>query len=439
MDDMDPLKILRQLGPPSDDDTEMGRRAANAGVPIPTDEDFLSGRVAALLPFAEPARIHRYVPSHSGWESKEVSVVVAAKPFSRGAMRSSFYCVNVQHPDTVLVAKKYRKDKCRTMEQVFADAQMHHVANHWATMFNNYGPPKRVRFLPACAMELYGRTPSVWVGIEPFMRGTYRKHNNNNGFVSKSVKPPAALRAMEPLEGAPDSPRGAAGDGESKLQLEEPTAAETRCTPQAFLHFTFHFSSGNLMVCDIQGVGDVYTDPQILTPSGEGHGRGNIGQRGITKCLKTHVCNAVCRRLGLPPLKHGVSVPVRNPLPSRNGDPVEQADTTRNTGKPPPLELSSPPPRALQSDLSGSQYLLDTPAARGPELSFSAAVPAMHGSPSGTFASPRSGSFSFASPIQLLRRIFRPSSFGGQLPEGPPPGEAADNNVGIRPKSSAGR
>jgi hypothetical protein len=55
------------------------------------------------IPFAEPARIHRNVPSHSGWESKEVSVVVAAKPFSR--MRSSFYCVNVQHPDTVLVAE----------------------------------------------------------------------------------------------------------------------------------------------------------------------------------------------------------------------------------------------------------------------------------------------------------------------------------------------
>jgi hypothetical protein len=70
----------------------------------------------------------------------------------------------------------------------------------------------------------------VWVGIEPFMRGTYRKHNNNNGFVL---------------------------NGESKLQLD---TAETRCTPQAFLHFTFHFSSGNLIVCDIQGVGDVYTD-----------------------------------------------------------------------------------------------------------------------------------------------------------------------------------
>ena len=41
-----------------------------------------------------------------------------------------------------------------------------------------------------------------------------------------------------------------------------------RKTPQAFSHFTFERSGHELMVVDIQGVGDLYTDPQIHTATG---------------------------------------------------------------------------------------------------------------------------------------------------------------------------
>ena len=40
-----------------------------------------------------------------------------------------------------------------------------------------------------------------------------------------------------------------------------------RCTPQAFSHFTAEQSRGELIVVDIQGVDDLYTDPQVLLPS----------------------------------------------------------------------------------------------------------------------------------------------------------------------------
>jgi elongation factor 2 kinase len=53
--------------------------------------------------------------------------------------------------------------------------------------------------------------------------GDYRKHNNNFGYVSD----------------------------------------DERNTPQAFSHFTFEISKRNLLVVDIQGVGDFYTDPQV--------------------------------------------------------------------------------------------------------------------------------------------------------------------------------
>lgn len=46
---------------------------------------------------------------------------------------------------------------------------------------------------------------------------------------------------------------------------------------QAFSHFTFERSGHQLIVVDIQGVGDLYTDPQIHTESGTDFGDGNLG------------------------------------------------------------------------------------------------------------------------------------------------------------------
>ena len=37
-----------------------------------------------------------------------------------------------------------------------------------------------------------------------------------------------------------------------------------RRTPQAFSHFTFERSGHQLIVVDVQGVGDLYTDPQVV-------------------------------------------------------------------------------------------------------------------------------------------------------------------------------
>ena len=42
-----------------------------------------------------------------------------------------------------------------------------------------------------------------------------------------------------------------------------------RQTPQAFSHFTFERSGHELIVVDVQGVGDLYTDPQIHTADGK--------------------------------------------------------------------------------------------------------------------------------------------------------------------------
>ena len=66
--------------------------------------------------------------------------------------------------------------------------------------------------------------------VEHFIEGDYMKYNSNSGFVDNTA---------------------------------------CRQTPQAFSHFTFERSGHELIVVDIQGVGDLYTDPQIHTADGK--------------------------------------------------------------------------------------------------------------------------------------------------------------------------
>ena len=75
-----------------------------------------------------------------------------------------------------------------------------------------------------------------------------------------------------------------------------------RQTPQAFSHFTYCVTRGSMMVVDLQGVGDVYTDPVVLTRDGEGFGMGNIGRKGMDNFFASHRCNNVCIQLGLTPV-----------------------------------------------------------------------------------------------------------------------------------------
>lgn len=216
----------------------------------------------ATLP-SEEAVLHTYSLDTNSWSNTKVTIQIEATPFARGTLRYAYHLNGLAtfgtDSSTCYVAKM-SIDPYEERESYFEDVKMQTLCKQYADEYNNYKPPKTVDFIKAWLLELPSRTDSPLAGVERFIHGPYRKHNNNFGFVSD----------------------------------------EERNTPQAFSHFTYEASKHELLICDIQGVADCYTDPQIHNHDGRGFGKGNMGQRGFNKFLSTHRCNAICRYLKLP-------------------------------------------------------------------------------------------------------------------------------------------
>ena len=102
-----------------------------------------------------------------------------------------------------------------------------------------------------------------------------------------------------------------------------------RNTPQAYSHFSFVASNKQMCVCDIQGVMDMYTDPQVHTADGTGFGQGNLGTDGIHRFLASHQCNEICAFLGLTqPKTEQEEVCVECPPNVRPGEIIDWAVTS---------------------------------------------------------------------------------------------------------------
>lgn len=70
---------------------------------------------------------------------------------------------------------------------------------------------------------------------------------------------------------------------------------------QAFSHFTFERSRGRFLVSDLQGVGNILTDPVIHTLDPERFKLvdPNLGEEGFKFFFASHKCNDICKKLEL--------------------------------------------------------------------------------------------------------------------------------------------
>eukprot|EP01098_Paradermamoeba_levis_P008406 TRINITY_DN3487_c0_g1_i1.p1 TRINITY_DN3487_c0_g1~~TRINITY_DN3487_c0_g1_i1.p1 ORF type:complete len:489 (+),score=129.55 TRINITY_DN3487_c0_g1_i1:115-1581(+) len=207
----------------------------------------------------ETAIKHTFDPELQVWTKRTVQVRMDLQPFAKGGLRKAFYLQDLSESDSELYVGKISLDPFEEREGYFHDVELQLYAEQWAEKFNACDPPKKVQFIKAWILELIERDESPLCAVEKYISGPYRKHNNNFGFVSE----------------------------------------EERNTPQAFSHFTYEASNHQVLICDIQGVDDLYTDPQMHT-AGKGLGRGDLGTKGMSKFIQAHRCNRICKFFRLP-------------------------------------------------------------------------------------------------------------------------------------------
>lgn len=105
---------------------------------------------------------------------------------------------------------------------------------------------------------------------EDFIEGEWEKWNSNSGYVSRST-----------------------------------------ASVQAFCHWTYHHSDGQLLMCDVQGVSNgmsyCITDPCICSTS-QVYGQTDVGIWGINAFFANHVCNQFCNSGWMKPMNNRSSV-----------------------------------------------------------------------------------------------------------------------------------
>lgn len=204
---------------------------------------------------------------HIKLEFIQLSVRSRSTAFEQGGVRAAHYARTAASTNPYVVKSYLKKDQ--GLEHLAQDMQIQALCRAFALEFNGLireYPPLDFVVTSGLHTMADGTVASSFMSLEPFLEGEYTKYNNNTLYAK---------------EDTPD-------DHVNRLA-------------QAFSHFTFERSWGDLMVVDLQGVGTQLTDPSIHTRDEQRFKLcvTNMYAEGFKCFFASHHCNSVCRELGL--------------------------------------------------------------------------------------------------------------------------------------------
>eukprot|EP01006_Ploeotia_vitrea_P043053 TRINITY_DN66683_c7_g1_i1.p1 TRINITY_DN66683_c7_g1~~TRINITY_DN66683_c7_g1_i1.p1 ORF type:complete len:345 (+),score=57.16 TRINITY_DN66683_c7_g1_i1:904-1938(+) len=244
--------------------------------------DLNSKAVDALVPHNNTLMSHNdNNPTHNNtilacWEKH---------PWQTGGFRHAFRGGTYGNPEG-LVFKQFRDDKgllqngpvsfTQLKDSMAREVISQKIASYYANCWSKYSfnPVEIVEPLLACPLNEKGEETAAWA-TEELIQGEYKKWIHNSGGILT---------------------RGDVGD---KLA-------------GAFAHFTWSYSGGDHLVCDLQGACQevasffgksfyklTLTDPVVATGGSTGYGA-DFGQRAIDKFFTEHICNEWCAHFDKP-------------------------------------------------------------------------------------------------------------------------------------------
>uniref|UniRef100_A0A8C7YRE8 non-specific serine/threonine protein kinase n=1 Tax=Oryzias sinensis TaxID=183150 RepID=A0A8C7YRE8_9TELE len=281
---------------------------SNTDCDVPTTERNNLMRLAQTIPFTPvsifgeevsiytleeaPCDADADSPSASFWSSKGLSAILQPLSSEEGSLDGGLrqgcrmLCTwaeqDVLKPGLIYVAKAFKSEVVHVWQKHFPgstalqlclrEIQQQRAAQKMMQVFNQIKPHDMhptPRFLDVSLVLWHSN--GQWLTIERNMTGDFRKYNNNTG---EEITPCSSLEDML----------------------------------LAFSHWTYEHSCKELLVLDIQGVGEELTDPTVIMADDQRwrdllFGPDNLGVAAINGFLQKHTCNLCCHRLGLKDLR----------------------------------------------------------------------------------------------------------------------------------------
>ncbi|XP_035496135.1 transient receptor potential cation channel subfamily M member 6 isoform X4 [Scophthalmus maximus] len=183
------------------------------------------------------------------------------------------YVVKAFRPEVVCAWQRYFHGST-ALQLCLREIQQQRAAQKMMQVFNQVKPDgmqHSPRFLDVSLVLWHSN--GQWLTIERNMSGDFRKYNNNTG---EEITPYCSLEEML----------------------------------LAFSHWTYEYSGREMLVLDIQGVGEELTDPTVVMADNQSGNRGemlfgpdNLGDAAVNGFRQKHSCGICCRRLGLEDLR----------------------------------------------------------------------------------------------------------------------------------------